>query len=68
MTSLLIGLAQDDERRRTRLWLILIPMKKINIVEAVPANRGPCVSVVYPRTFDLPVEITWRDRVSQLHS
>jgi hypothetical protein len=28
-------------------------MKKINIDETVPANRGSCVSVVYPGTFDL---------------
>ena len=28
--------------------------EKINIDEAVPANREPCVSVVYPGTFDLP--------------
>jgi hypothetical protein len=29
-------------------------MKKINIDETVPANRGSCVSVVYPGTLDLP--------------
>ena len=28
--------------------------EEINIDEAVPANRGPCVSLVYPGTFDLP--------------
>ena len=27
---------------------------RFNIDEAVPANREPCVSVVYPGTFDLP--------------
>ena len=28
--------------------------EKINIDEAVPANREPWISVVYPGTFDFP--------------
>ena len=52
MTSLFIGLAQDDRRRRIGFRLIQIPMK-INIDEVVSDNRGLCVSVVYPGTFDL---------------
>jgi hypothetical protein len=28
--------------------------EEFNIDEAVPANRGPCVSLVYPEMFDLP--------------